>query len=183
MTPIQLYQAADKLRNKGLSEREIGIRLDVRQWTISRVLKLSAIHPLAMILFERHGMATLSALLEVASNPAPVQFSSLAAFEQLVGRRRGQSIRRRDVAMILAWRSRNLDRAPFPTTACRSCMKRTGVQADFFGDVKPGALGICKDAACFARCMNAVIARRARWASKKTFRAIPPGDKKRKAKK
>lgn len=174
MNEIALYRKAAKLRDKGFSEREIGIRLGIRQWTVSRILKLQSMNSSAMILFERHGMATLSALLEVASNPEPVQFSALAAFEQLVSRRRGQSIRRRDVAMILARRSRNLDRAPFPTTACRLCMKRTGVQADFFGDVKPGALGICKDAACFSRCVNAVAARRARWASK-TFRANRPG--------
>ena len=162
----------DRLRKAGLSETEIGIRLRCRQWTVSRILGLRSLDGAAMRLFADCELVTLAAMLEVASWPADVQRSALGELVRLADR--AQVVRRPDVAAIMARRGRDLDRAPFPTKACVACDRRTGAQMDFFGGVKPGLLGRCKDAACFARCMNAVAARRARWAGKKSSGNVLP---------
>lgn len=183
MNEIGIYRLVAHLKAEGLSELEIGIRFGVRQWTVSRMLKLRGLTDPVMTLFENHGMTSFAALLEVADWPAEVQRQALPDLERLVRRSTGRSIRRLAVATIMMRHGRDLDRDPFPTATCRACAKRTGAQADFFGGVAAGKLGRCRDAACFARCLNAVAARRARWACKNNFQAIPPGDKKRKVKK
>lgn len=165
MNAIALYRRMERLRGKGLSETEIGVCCGVRQWTVSRVLRLGGLAPMVARLFAKR-MASLSALVEIASWPADIQRAALPDLVRLVDSDLVE-IRRADVAGVMARRGRDLDRAPFPTAACRSCAKRTGAQADFFGGVEAGRLGRCADAACFARCMNAVSARRARWAGHK----------------
>lgn len=164
---IGLYRRAARLRREGLSETEIGVRCHVRQWTVSRVLALRTMDDSVMRLFAERKMVTLAALLEIASWPEDVQRAALGELVRLVNRPECLVVSRPDVARIMHLRGRDLDRAPFPTTACRACARRTGAQMDFFGDVDPGKLGRCTDAACFARCMNAVFARRARWADHK----------------
>ena len=183
MNEIGIYRKMASLKAEGLSELEIGIRLGVRQWTVSRFLKLRDLIDPVMTLFEQHDGTTFAALLEIADWPAEVQRQALPGLERLVRRSAGQSIRRSEVATIMMRHGRDLDRGPFPTSVCQACAKRTGAQADFFGLVATGQLGRCQDAACFARCLNAVAARRARWVGKNNFQAIPPGDKKRKVKK
>ena len=177
MNGIGLYTAAKALRMGGLSESEIGVRLKVRRWTVSRMLKLAGLSFETLEIFRDCNISS-SALREIASWPHRTQLAVIEDFIRLVNRAGNRTIRRRDVLDILIRKSRDLDRAPFPTSACRACEKRTGAQADFFGDVKPGSLGCCKDNACFARCWNAVAARRARWSSR-----IYAGTKNRKGKK
>ena len=176
MNAIALYRRMERMRRKGLSETEIGVCCGVRQWTVSRVLRLGGLAPMVARLFAKR-MASLSALVEIASWPADIQRASLPDLVRLVDSDRVE-IKRADVAAVMARRGRDLDRAPFPTSSCRSCAKRTGAQADFFGGVEAGRLGRCMDAACFSRCWNAVAARRARWASKRNFRAVRPGQSK-----
>ena len=176
MKAIALYRRMERMRRKGLSETEIGVCCGVRQWTVSRVLRLGGLAPMVARLFARR-MASLSALVEIASWPADIQRAALPDLVRLVDSDLVE-IRRADVAGVMARRGRDLDRAPFPTAACRSCAKRTGAQADFFGGVEAGRLGRCMDGACFSRCWNAVAARRARWAGKRSFRAIRPGQTK-----
>ena len=164
MNPISLWKRMDWLKRQGLTEHEIAVRCKVRQWTVSRILKLGGLHESLRTLvevFELAGNVTLSALLELASWPSEDQRLALPDVWRLFKKRR--SVRRRDVAMVMARRSRNLDRAPFPTGSCAACAKRSGTQADLFGNVGPDDLGRCRDAACFARKANAVAARRARW--------------------
>ena len=167
MDAIKLYKRMERLKRRGLSEGAIGVRCRVRQWTVSRVLSLRTLDSTVADLFAGRGMITLAALREIARHPADVQRAALGELSRLVFRRDPREIQRPDVAIVMARHGRNLDRAPFPTTSCRACLRRTGVQADFFGDIAPGELDRCLDAACFARCVNAVAARRARWARKK----------------
>ncbi len=166
MNGIWLYGKAKALRAAGLSESEIGVRLNVRRWTISRILALDGLTFSTKRIFEDCHI-TDAALFEIARWPDIDQSAAIEDFIRLAKRAGNRLIHRKDVAAILIRKSRDLDRAPFPTAACRACAKRTGAQADFFGDVKEGALGSCKDKACFARCWNAVSARRARWSSGK----------------
>lgn len=177
MNEIGMYRLLARLKDRGLSELEIGIRFGLRQWTVSRMLQLRNLTDPVMALFDGHGLATLSALSEIADWPADVQRQALPDLERLVRRSAGRTIRRLAVATIMMRHGRDLDRAPFPTSSCRACAKRTGAQADFFGGVAAGKLGRCQDAACFARCLNAVAARRARWQAKTTSRQFRRGTK------
>ena len=161
MYVIALYRQMAQLRARGLSETEIAVWCRVRQWTVSRVLALRTMDATVMRLFEEYGTATLAALAEVASWPKDVQRAALGDLARLVCRM-GRTVERPDVAPVMARHARDLDRAPFPTTNCRACLRRTGAQMDFFGGV-PEGLGRCLDAACFARNVNAVAMRRARW--------------------
>lgn len=160
---LRLYRRLAKLRKSGLSEAEIGAACGIRQWTVSRVLRLDGLTPALRGVLGGSGVASLSALAEIASWPERVQRAATDGIVLLVAKRGGRTIRRCDVAPVMARHGRDLDRAPFPTSACRPCTKRTGAQPDFFGDVAADSLGRCNDARCFARCMNAVAARRARW--------------------
>jgi len=178
MNAIRLYRKMARLRREGLSEMEIAVRCRVRNWTVSRVLSLRTMEDVVMRLFDGCGMATLAALMEIARWPADVQRAALGDFMRLVNRRGARMVSRPDVAGVLARRGRDLDRAPFPTASCGKCAKRTGAQMDFFGGVERGRLGRCLDAACFARCMNAVAARRARWAGKNDLAGNSARDKK-----
>lgn len=164
---IALYRRMARMWKAGLSETEIGVRCHVRQWTVSRVLELRTMDDSVMRLFAGREIVTLAALREVASWPEDVQRAALGELVRLVDRNEALPVSRPDVLPIMHRHGRDLDRAPFPTAACRACAKRSGAQMDFFGDVEPGVLGRCADAACFARCMNAVSARRARWAGHK----------------
>jgi len=174
---IAEYRRAAGLRKEGLSEERIGVRMGVRQWTVSRLLALRDLDEDVARIFEGEDVASLSALAEIARWPAEDQGAAIGELRRMK-EKKARTVRRRDVVQVMVRRTRNLDRAPFPTAACRKCAKRTGAQADFFGGVAPDALGRCRDAACFARCMNAVAARRARWAKKEDFRAIPARTKK-----
>ena len=163
MNTVGQYKRMARMWGEGLSETEIGVRCRVRQWTVSRILALRTMDETLMRLFDRGDRATLSALVEIASWPEDVQRAALSEIVRMVERRGVRLLRRPEVAAVMARHGRDLDRAPFPTGSCRACAKRTGAQMDFFGDVDPGKLGRCTDAACFARCMNAVKARGARW--------------------
>ena len=164
MNPIGVWRRMDGLKRQGLTEHEIAARCNVRQWTVSRALKLGGLHESIRAVVEKFGTVcnvTLSALLELAGWPTEDQRLALPDIMRLLRNRK--SVRRRDVAMVMAMRSRNLDRAPFPTGGCAACAKRSGTQADLFGIVGQGNLGRCRDAACFARKANAAAARRSRW--------------------
>lgn len=163
MDAVAQFRRAERLAGRGLSEERIGIRLGIRQWSVSRLLALRALDADVAEMFEGDGRITLAALREIASWPAKVQGAALQELRGSAFRIVGRPVTTRDVAPIMARHGRDLDRNPFPTTNCRSCLKRTGAQADLFGGV-PEGLGRCLDAACFARCLNAVSARRARWA-------------------
>lgn len=167
MNALKLYRRIVRLKKSGLSQSEIGAVCGIRQWTVSRLLRLERLTPAFRATLAGSGVATLAALAEIASWPQRVQRSALPGILKIIAVRGGRAIRRSDVAPVMARHGRDLDRAPFPTTACRACVKRTGAQQDFFGDVAPGELGRCNDAACFSRCVNAVAARRARWAGKR----------------
>ncbi len=166
MNTVGQYKRMARMRREGLSETEIGVRCHVRQWTVSRILALRTMERTVRELFDRGERATLAALTEIAGWPEDVQRAALPDLVRMVERRGARLLRRPEVAAVMARHGRDLDRAPFPTVACRACAKRTGAQMDFFGDVDPGKLGRCTDAACFARCMNAVKARGARWRGK-----------------
>lgn len=161
MNVVRMYRRAAKLQAAGLSEEETGIAMKRRQWTISRLLSLRGLIPAMADMLDGDNRVTLRAAMEIAKHSADDQRSVLPELRALV--ERGMVLTRADVVPALALRSRDLDRAPFPTTSCRPCLKRTGVQADFFGMVAPGTLGRCRDSACYARNLNAVKARRARW--------------------
>ena len=148
------------MAERGLSEERIGIRLGIRQWGVSRLLALRTLDEDVARVFEGEGRISHAALREIAGWPSNVQGAALPELRKLAVLA-GRRVTTRDVMPILARHGRDLDRAPFPTAACRACAKRTGAQADFFGEVADGRLGRCLDAACFARCMNAVSARRA----------------------
>ena len=177
MNAIGLYRRMARLRRGGLSEMEIAVRCRVRNWTVSRILGLRTMEDSVMRLFAGCGMVTMAALMEIASWPVEVQRAALGDFVRLVNRSGARMVSRPDVARVLIRHGRDLDRAPFPTSSCRACAKRTGAQADFFGDVDPGRLGRCLDAACFARCMNAVAARRARWRKKESTGNVARSEK------
>lgn len=164
---LKLYRRIIKLQKAGLSQSEIGAVCGIRQWTVSRLLRLEELTPAFRSVLGGSGVATLAALVEIASWPQSIQRAALPGILKIVATRGGRTIRRTDVAPVMARHGRDLDRAPFPTATCQACIKRTGAQQDFFGDVAPGSLGRCKDAACFSRCVNAVAARRARWAGKR----------------
>ncbi len=164
MDAIAQFRRAARLARRGLSEERIGIRLGIRQWTVSRLLSLRTLDADVAEMFAGDGRITHAALREIAGWPAKVQGAALRELRKISLLVYGRPITRRDVAPVMARHGRDLDRGPFPTTSCRACLKRTGAQADLFGGVEAGALGRCLDAACFARCLNAVSARRARWA-------------------
>lgn len=164
---LKLYRRIVKLQKAGLSQSEIGAVCGIQQWTVSRILRIGGMVPAFRSVLGGSGVATLAALVEIASWPQSIQRAALPGILKIVATRGGRTIRRSDVAPVMARHGRDLDRAPFPTTACRACVKRTGAQQDFFGYVAPGELGRCNDAACFARNTNAVAARRARLAGKR----------------
>ena len=163
MDAIRQYRRAARLAGQGLSEERIGVRMGIRQWSVSRLLALRTLDVDVAEVFAGDGRITRAALREIAGWPAKVQGAALPELRGLAYRIVGRTVTRRDVAPIMVRHGRDLDRNPFPTTSCRACLKRTGAQADLFLGV-PEGLGRCLDAACFARCMNAVSARRARWA-------------------
>lgn len=162
MDAVAQFRCAARLAGRGLSEERIGIRLGIRQWTVSRLLALRTLDADVAEVFAGDGRITHAALREIAGWPAKVQGAALPELRKL-SVLLCRTVTRRDVAPVMARHGRDLDRNPFPTTSCRACLKRTGAQADLFGGV-PEGLGRCLDAACFARCLNAVSARRARWA-------------------
>ncbi len=166
MDAIRQYRRAARLAGRGLSEERIGVRMGIRQWTVSRLLALRTLDDDVARIFAGDGRITHAALREVASYPADVQSSALRDLWRLALSLAGRTVTRRDVAPVMALHGRDLDRDPFPTTSCRACLNRTGAQADLFGGV-PEGLGRCLDAACFARCLNAVSARQKRWAGHK----------------
>lgn len=162
MDAVAQFRRAARLAGRGLSEERIGIRLGIRQWTVSRLLALRTLDADVAEVFAGDGRITHAALREIAGWPAKVQGAALPELRKL-SLLLYRTVTRRDVAPVMALHGRDLDRNPFPTSSCRACLKRTGAQADLFGGV-PEGLGRCLDAACFARCLNAVSARRARWA-------------------
>ena len=178
MNALKLYRRIVRLKKSGLSQSEIGAVCGIRQWTVSRLLRLEELTPAFQATLAGSGVATLAALAEIASWPQRVQRSALPGILKIIAVRGGRTIRRSDVAPVMARHGRDLDRAPFPTTACRACVKRTGAQQDFFVYVAPGELGRCNDAACFARNTNAVAARRARLARKKQILSAVASTKK-----
>lgn len=165
MNVIQTFRECLELQRGGLSEERIGVRLGLGQWTVSRLLGLRTLESDVSKVFENTGCnVSLSALLEIASYPADIQLTSIADLRKLA---EAGAVKSDQVVAVLALRGRDLDRAPFPTTSCKRCYRRTGAQQDLFGEVDLNRLGRCLDAGCFARCMNAVAARRARWPKKK----------------
>ena len=166
MDAIAQFRRAERMARRGLSEERIGIRLGIRRWSVSRLLALRTLDVDVLELFEGDGRITHAALREIAGWPAKVQNAALPELRKLALLLVGRTVTRLDVAPVMARHGRDLDRGPFPTTSCRACLKRTGAQADLFGDV-PMGLGRCLDAACFARCLNAVSARQKRWAGHK----------------
>lgn len=166
MDVIRQYRRAAKLAAQGLTEERIGVRMKLHRLAVCRLLALRTLDEDVARTFEGARRITGAALREIASYPASSQGVALPELRRLAFAKVGRTITRRDVLPILALRIRDLDRGPFPTTSCRACTKRSGVQMDLFGDVQDG-LGRCFDAACFARCLNAVSARHARWAGHK----------------
>lgn len=166
MNAVAQYRRAARMAGRGLSEERIGIKMKIRQWTVSRLLALRTLDADVAEMFEGDGRITHAALREIAGWPAKVQGAALPDLRGLAFRLFGRTVTSRDVAPIMMRHGRDLDRNPFPTSSCRACLKRTGAQADLFGGV-PEGLGRCLDAACFARCLNAVSARHARWAGHK----------------
>ena len=162
MNAIARYRTAAEFRREGVSEERIAIRMGVRQWTVSRLLALRTLDEDIARMFDGEDRISLSALTELAGWPAEHQALVLRDLRKLAAD--GKTLRRRDVLRALVWKVRDLDRAPFPSSACARCAKRTGAQADLFGMVS--GLGRCLDAKCFARMMNAVKARGARWRGK-----------------
>ena len=167
MDAIAQFRRAARLARRGLSEERIAIRLGIRQWTVSRLLALRTLDVDVAEVFAGDGRITRAALREIAGWPAKVQGAALPELRKVSLLIFGRPVMRSDVAPIMVRHGRDLDRNPFPTTSCRACLKRTGAQADLFGGVEDGALGRCLDAACFARCLNAVSARQKRWAGHK----------------
>lgn len=163
MDAIRQYRRAARLAGRGLSEERIGVRMGIRQWTVSRLLALRTLDADVAEVFAGDGRITHAALREIAGWPAKVQGAALPELRKVSLLIFGRPVMRSDVAPIMVRHGRDLDRNPFPTTSCRACLNRTGAQADLFGGV-PEGLGRCLDAACFARNLNAVSARRARWA-------------------
>ena len=161
---IAQYRRAAKLAAQGLTEERIGARMKLHRLAVCRLLALRTLDEDVARTFEGAGRITGSALREIASYPTGSQGMALGELRRLAAAKIGRTLTRRDVAPVMARHGRDLDRGPFPTTSCRACLKRTGAQADLFGGVEAGALGRCLDAACFARCLNAVSARQKRWA-------------------
>lgn len=90
---------------------------------------------------------TADVLERVAAYPAEIQ----KKVAKTVGER---PMPWKDLEHYFARESENLDLAPFDTSACRACMKRTGVEADLFG-VTDGKLGRCLCCKCFEAKRNA----------------------------
>ena len=134
MDVIALYRQAVRLVEQGLTEERIGIRMGLHRLAVCRLLALAGLDEDMSRIFEGERRVSLAALREIASYPASDQSLALADFRRLA-RGTSRTITRRDVAPILALRIRDLDRDPFPTTSCRACTKRSGVQMDLFGDV------------------------------------------------
>ena len=167
--PMRQYRVMARLRGQGLTEVEIGAIMGVGQWMVSRTLALDGLTDGMAAMLDGRRRVAFSAMAEIASYPADVQRAAIGELAKMMDAAAadGKGVYRPDVIRILAKYALDLDRAPFPTASCRPCVKRTGAQADLFGDVAPGSLGRCRDRACFVRCLNAVAARRARWAGKK----------------
>ena len=164
MNVIERYRQAEKLRSEGLSEVRIGIRMGgLSHCVVSRLLELGNLDPDVARLFDGENLASLSALRCIAKHPKYAQGIALAGLRCLVRAAAGKMIQKRDVLAVVGLRGRWLDGEPFPTKSCRMCDKRTGQLPDLFGELEPGNLGRCTDAGCYARTLNAVKARRARW--------------------
>lgn len=160
MDPVARYREAARLAESGLTEERIGVRMGLHRLAVCRLLALRTLDPDLLAVFAE-ARASLAALREIAGYSPAAQNAALGELRRMAAMSR-RRITRRDVAPVMARHARDLDRAPFPTTNCRACLRRTGAQMDFFGGV-PEGLGRCLDAACFARNVNAVAMRRARW--------------------
>lgn len=154
MNAIDRFAEAEQMMRGGMTETQVAIRLGVRQGTISKLMALRRLTSDVLAAFAGSAVS-LAALTEIANYSADDQRAALADIADLA--RRGRA-RRRDVAKAMALRTLKLDHAPFPTVGCARCYDRTGAQPDFFGHAV--GLGRCLRRSCFARCLNAVEARK-----------------------
>ena len=89
------------MAGRGLSEERIGIKMKIRQWTVSRLLSLRTLDADVADMFDGDGRITHAALREIAGWPAKVQGAALPDLRGLAFRLFGRTVTSRDVAPIM----------------------------------------------------------------------------------
>lgn len=145
----------------GYSQKEIAAHFGVCEAKICRRSKLLDLIPKIREI-AKGGKITTDALERIALYPEEIQEATVGELSGVVKRETGK-VHWGDVSWVYSRQTMELKTAPFDTSDCARCTKRTGAQPDLWGDLKKDDdLGRCLSKSCYEAACQAEIERRIR---------------------
>ena len=137
----------------GYSQSEVAAHFGVSEATVCRRMKLAYLSPEIREIAEANGSISADALERIALYPPETQAKCADTLLGVAKRcaKNGETVKWHSIAWDFDSKSKSLDDARFDVSPCAKCPKRTGAEADLWGDVKEGSLGRCLDGDCFDR--------------------------------
>lgn len=148
--PLQDAALIGSMLSLGYSQKEIAAHFGTSEAKICRRAKLLTLSPSVRAVQAEFGNISTDALERIALYPESIQEACAGAIRRVAKRDGESSVKWSAIKYNFDYETKDLANAKFSTDGCVGCAKRTGAQADLFGEnVADGQLGQCLDGACY----------------------------------